>query len=64
MKKPMTDEAISRAIAKLNRYAPNNYQKQIAILNQSVDRGWSNLYEIKEERNESNGNTTFQPSRR
>ena len=64
MKKPMTDEANSRAIAKLNTLAPNDFKKQIAILNQSVDRGWSGLYELKEERIENNGNNSFQPSRR
>lgn len=47
LKKPMTDRAVQLLINKLNKMT-TDIDTQIAILNQSIERGWQTVYELKE----------------
>lgn len=47
IRKPMTFDAMRLALKKLNELAPNDIEKQKAILNQSVFRSWQGLFPIK-----------------
>ena len=49
MKKPLTDKARELTLAELEKLAPGDEQKQIAILNQSIQRGWQGVFPLKEE---------------
>ena len=54
IKKPLTDLAKTRALSKLERLSGGAPDKAVAILNQSVDHCWQDLYEVKtEERRET-----------
>ena len=59
MKKPMTDGAVSRFFNKLDKLAApyGVFEEDLAvrIINQSVDRGWSSIYDLKEDNNGFNG---------
>lgn len=46
IKKPMTDNAMNRLIKKLDSMA-NSEEEKIAILNQSVDHCWQDIYPLK-----------------
>ena len=59
MKKPLTDKARHLTYLDLERMAPNDEEKQIAILNQSVQRGWAGVYPLEEEKKKSSGNIFF-----
>lgn len=48
MKKPLTERAVDLAVKKLEQLAPNNLEKQKAILDQSTERGWLGLFELKD----------------
>lgn len=48
IKKPMTERAKELLLAKLNRLAPTEEEK-IAILNQSIEGGWSGIYPLKQD---------------
>ena len=48
IKHPMTEEAIKRAKAKLEKLSAGNRELAIAILNQSVDHSWQGLFELKD----------------
>ena len=45
---PMTDRAVQLAVSKLNELAPGNPSVQVAIINQSVLRGWKGLFALKD----------------
>ncbi len=66
IKKPLTDYAIELAIKKLETLAPGNYQIQIAILNQSIERCWQGLFPLKEDSdsgiNNRNGSKNEHPA--
>lgn len=47
MKKPLTERAISLAVAKLDQLAPGNVETQKAILDQSTLRCWLSLYPLE-----------------
>lgn len=49
IKKPMTDEAIKRLVARLTKLHPDNPDKQKASLLRSVDRGWQTVYPYEED---------------
>lgn len=59
MHKPLTDRAKRLTLGKLEKMAPGNEEMQIAILDQSVERGWQGVFplkpEWKQERNEKYG---------
>lgn len=47
IKKPLTLQAFKRLSAKLDKLA-NNDEEKVAILNQSVDHCWQDVYPLKE----------------
>lgn len=49
IKKPLTAQAVIRAWNKLGRLSNGDTEKAAAILNQSVDHCWQDLYELKDE---------------
>ena len=57
--KPLTLRAKELIVKKLEKLAPENEEMQIAILDQSVERGWQGVFplkpEWKQERNEKYG---------
>jgi sulfur relay (sulfurtransferase) DsrC/TusE family protein len=48
LKKPMFENAIRLTIKKLNELAPDDYDTQIKILEQSIQQGWQGIFELKE----------------
>ena len=40
MRKPLTDRALALTLSELEKLAPGDDEKKIAILNQSIQRGW------------------------
>jgi len=57
MKKPLTDKARELTIRKLEELAPGNEAMQIAIINQSIQRGWQGVFPLKTE--ETKGGNVF-----
>lgn len=51
-KKAPTTRAVKGWIAKLDEMYPNNPKKQVASLQQSIDRGWMGLFEVKDNKGE------------
>ena len=49
IKKPLTDLAKTRAINKLHHLSADDPQTAVAILNQSVDHCWQDLYDLKDD---------------
>lgn len=47
IKAPLTDRALTLCLNKLDKLANNDLEK-IAILNQSIERGWRGLFEVKD----------------
>lgn len=47
IKKPLTSSALKRLLARLDKLAKNDEEK-VAILNQSVDHCWQDVYPLKE----------------
>lgn len=47
IKAPLTDRALTLCLNKLDKLASNDLEK-IAILNQSIERGWKGLFEVKD----------------
>ena len=54
-KKPATTGAVKRWIAKLDKMYPNNYPMQVESIEQSIERGWSGMYEVKNNNRGSGG---------
>jgi hypothetical protein len=53
MKKPLkTEHAFNLIINKLNKWGKSDSEK-IAILNQSIESGWTGIYEIKQQKQQS-----------
>lgn len=48
IKKPLTDNAINRAISKINKLAGTDDDLAIQIINQSVDHCWQDFYPLKD----------------
>lgn len=48
IKKPMTSKALELIIAKLNKLGHSDKEK-IAIVNQSIERGWAGVFAIKDD---------------
>lgn len=48
MKKPLTDKARDLTMAELEKLAPGDEAMQIAILNQSIQRGWQGVFALKD----------------
>ena len=49
MRKPLTDRALSLTLSELEKLAPGDDEKKIAILNQSIQRGWQGVFPLKED---------------
>lgn len=49
MKKPLTDRARELILMDLERLAPNDPETQIAIINQSIKRGWQGVFPLKDD---------------
>lgn len=56
IKKPLTENAKKRLLNKLEKLAAGNEELKIAILNQSVDHCWQDVYELKTFNGYSDGN--------
>jgi DNA-binding PadR family transcriptional regulator len=54
LRKPMTDKAKALILSKLMEYGKTDEEK-IAILNQSIERGWQGVFPIGGDRRDSNG---------
>lgn len=48
--KPLTLRAKRLTLEKLEKLAPHNEVKQVAILNQSVERGWQGVFALQEDK--------------
>jgi hypothetical protein len=48
LKKPLTDYAAKLSLAKLDKMAHGDYERQRKILNQSIMNGWQGLFELKD----------------
>ncbi|WP_432647425.1 helix-turn-helix domain-containing protein [Mitsuokella sp.] len=53
--KPMTIRAKKLTLAKLEQLAPHNEVRQVAILNQSVERGWQGVFDIEQDKRYKGG---------
>ncbi len=51
--KPLTLRAKQLTLDKLEKLAPHNEVKQVAILNQSVERGWQGVFALQEDKGAS-----------
>ena len=51
LKKPMTENAIKRMMKRLNELSGGDIDKQIQILNQSIDHCWLDMYPLKDNGN-------------
>lgn len=60
IKKPMTNKALELIIAKLNKLSASD-RERVAILNQSIERGWAGVFSLKDEEPQSKG---YQPDPR
>ena len=49
MRKPLTDRAIALTLSELEKLAPGDDEKKIAILNQSIQRGWQGVFPLKDD---------------
>ena len=49
MRKPLTDRALALTLSELEELAPGEDEKKIAILNQSIQRGWQGVFPLKDE---------------
>lgn len=49
LRKPLTPEARELTLKELERLAPGDEAMQIAIINQSIQRGWQGVFPLKEE---------------
>ncbi len=47
IRKPATDRAKELILIKLNKLAPNDTDKQIEILEQSIQKSWQDVFELK-----------------
>ena len=54
IKKPMTNKALELIIAKLKKLGQSD-RERVAILNQSIERGWAGVFSLKDEELQSKG---------
>lgn len=57
MHKPLTLRAKTLTLNKLRKMAPGNEELQIAILDQSVERGWQGIFPLKQDYQRKTGGT-------
>lgn len=56
MRKPLTDKGVELIRQDLEKLAPGDVEKQIAIINQSIKRGWQGVFPLKEEKGQKTDN--------
>lgn len=61
IKKPMTNKALELIIAKLNKLGQSD-RERVAILNQSIERGWAGVFSLKDDDAEPRSNYQQQPN--
>lgn len=49
IRKPLTERALALTLSELEKLAPGDDEKKIAILNQSIQRGWQGVFPLKDE---------------
>lgn len=54
IKKPMTNKALELIIAKINKLGQSD-RERVAILNQSIERGWAGVFSLKDEEQQGKG---------
>lgn len=54
IKKPMTNKALELIIAKLNKLGASD-RERVAIINQSIERGWAGVFSLKDEEPQGKG---------
>lgn len=54
IKKPMTNKALELIIAKLNKLGETD-KERVAIINQSIERGWAGVFSLKDEESQGKG---------
>jgi hypothetical protein len=50
MRKPLTEKARELTLSELERLAPGDDEMKVAILNQSIQRGWQGVFPLREEK--------------
>lgn len=50
MRKPLTDKALALTLDELEKLAPSDDEKKVAILNQSIQRGWQGVFPLTGEK--------------
>lgn len=60
IKKPMTNKALELIIAKLNKLGATD-RERVAILNQSIERGWAGVFALKDDDAEPRSHWKQQP---
>lgn len=53
MRKPLTDKARELTVKELEKLAPGDEATQIAIINQSIQRGWQGVFPLKDDKPKS-----------
>lgn len=48
MEKPMTPHAVELMLSRLDQMAPGDDDRKIAMLHQSIERGWVGVFDLKE----------------
>ena len=61
IKKPMTNKALELIIAKLNKLGQSD-RERVAILNQSIERGWAGVFALKDDDAEPMSHYQQQPN--
>ena len=50
MRKPLTEKARELTLSELEKLAPGDDEMKVAILNQSIQRGWQGVFPLREEK--------------
>ena len=50
LRKPLTEAARALTLRELEKLAPGDEEMQVAILNQSIQRGWQGVFPLKDEK--------------
>lgn len=53
IKKPMTDRALTNLLSRLKRLSRGDNETADKILNQSIDKAWQDIYELKTDKQEA-----------
>jgi len=54
-KSPMTQKAVELMLQKLQQMAGDDDAKKVEIINQSIERGWKGVFDIKDDRKQPKG---------